>query len=399
MKPLTETQVDRQTRILSYGLIVMTLTHTMTHSFQNIHTALFPVLRDEFMLTNQQIGIIAAIPNLCQALLTIPAGLLSDKIGSKKMLLLAMAVACAGAIMASYTNSPTMLIVAVSLLYINTTVYHPASYSFVSRSFKPRERSKALGIQGAGGTLGMAIGPISLAVLIYFGFQWRQVYLFWFFPLLLGIAMILRIKDEPTEDVVLTDAEKTDQGQSSSLLSASLIFFMVFSGVRMIAAGMTNSFLNVYLVETQGWNFEFASLILGGSYIMGIIAAPAGGFLAARFGDKKWTLMVLAASYACYIAAFLVGGVLPFTLLFLGHGFFNFLGMASNSSIMAKLSPGKQRGLGFALYFLPGSVMGAVAPIMAAFIADGFGMYTIFMASFAAYVVAILVLKFGVKVE
>ena len=388
-----------QARILSFGLVVMTLTHTMTHSFQNIHTALFPVLREEFMLTNQQMGVIASIPSLCQALLTIPAGLLSDKVGSKKMLLLAMGVACVGALMASVTNSPTMLIVAVSLLYINTTVYHPASYSFVSRSFKPRERTKALGVQGAGGTLGMAIGPISLAVLIYLGFQWRQVYLFWFFPLLLGIAMILRIREEPTEDVVLSDSERTEQEPASSLLSASLVFFMVFSGARMIASGMTNSFLNVYLVETQGWEFGYASLILGGSFVMGIVAAPIGGFLAARYGDKRWTLSVLAASYACYILAFLVGGVLPFTLLYLGHGFFNFLGMASNSSIMARLSPGRQRGLGFALYFLPGSIMGAVAPMIAAFIADNLGMYTIFMVSFASYLVAVLVLMFGVKVD
>lgn len=396
---MDEAQVEGKTRIMSYGLVVMTLTHTMTHSFQNIHTALFPVLRDEFMLTNQQIGIIASIPNLCQALLSIPTGLLSDRIGSRKMLLLAMGVACVGALTASMANSPLMLIIAVSLLYINTTVYHPASYSFVSRSFKPRDRSKALGVQGAGGTLGMAIGPISLAVLVYLGFQWRQVYLFWFFPLLLGIAMILRIREEPTDDLVLSDFEKTEQEPARSLLSASLVFFMVYSGAKMIGSGMTNSFLNVYLVETQGWAFEYASLILGGSYIMGIIAAPVGGFLAARYGDKRWALSVLAASYGCYILAFLVGGVLPFTILYLGHGFFNFLSMAANSSMMAKLSPGRQRGLGFALYFLPGSVMGAVAPMMAAAIADNLGMYPIFIASFAAYVTAVLVLTLGVKVD
>ncbi len=396
---MDEAQVEGKTRIMSYGLMVMTLTHTMTHSFQNIHTALFPVLRDEFMLTNQQIGIIASIPNLCQALLSIPTGLLSDRIGSRKMLLLAMGVACVGALTASMANSPTMLIIAVSLLYINTTVYHPASYSFVSRSFKPRDRSKALGVQGAGGTLGMAIGPISLAVLVYLGFQWRQVYLFWFFPLLLGIAMILRIREEPTDDLVLSESEKTEQEPARRLLTASLVFFMVYSGAKMVGSGMTNSFLNVYLVESQGWAFEYASLILGGSYVMGIVAAPVGGYLAARYGDKRWTLSVLAASYGCYILAFLVGGVLPFTILYMGHGFFNFLSMAANSSMMAKLSPGRQRGLGFALYFLPGSVMGAVAPMMAAVIADNLGMYPIFIASFAAYVVAVLVLMLGVRVD
>jgi MFS family permease len=73
--------------------------------------------------------------------------------------------------------------------------------------------------------------------------------------------------------------------------------------------------------------------------------------------------------------------------------------MAANSAIMAKLSPSKQRGLGFALYFLPGSVMGAIAPMIAAYIADIFGIFPVFITSMGVFSLAWFLLVFGVKVD
>jgi len=84
---------QKSASILSYGLLAMTVTHTLTHVFQQIHLALFPTIRNEFNLSLQQLGIIAAIPPLCQALLSIPTGLLSDRFGSKKMILVSLFVA------------------------------------------------------------------------------------------------------------------------------------------------------------------------------------------------------------------------------------------------------------------------------------------------------------------
>jgi len=55
--------------------------------------------------------------------------------------------------------------------------------------------------------------------------------------------------------------------------------------------------------------------------------------------------------------------------------------------------------LGYALYFLPGSVMGAIAPMIAASIADTFGVYSVFMACIGVYFLAVAVLQFGVKVD
>jgi len=130
---------------------------------------------------------------------------------------------------------------------------------------------------------------------------------------------------------------------------------------------------------------------------MGLIAAPLGGFLAARYGEKKWLQVVLSLSYISLAVALFVPNTSLFIVLYLLNGFFNFLGMAANSSIMASLSPSRQRGLGYALFFLPGSIMGAVAPIVAAFIAEVYGLTSIFYASIVIFFIGLAVLRFGVK--
>ena len=398
---MTDThQQLRYKEILSYGLIVMALTHTLTHAFQHMHSTLYPILRDEFMLSNQQIGLISSIPSLSSALLSIPTGLLSDRIGSKKMILLSSLVAITGAVIAGVAQNPMMLILAVSMLYVNTTIYHPASYSFTTFLFKPQDRSKALGLHGAGGTLGMAVGPISVSIIVgLLGLGWRYVYLAWVIPLLISLIAVYSIKVVPSAD----DEDKTSMENgikgAQKLWTASLILFLVYSGLKMAASNMTITFLSLWLVDDIGFTVSTTSLIIGASSAMGIIAAPVGGALAARYGEKRWTYSTFIISIASFALAFLLRVKWIFPIFYLGYGFFNLLSMAANSAIMAKLSPSRQRGLGFALYFLPGSIMGAIGPIVAAFIADSFGIFTVFLASMVVFASSWTLFTFGVKVD
>ena len=132
---------------------------------------------------------------------------------------------------------------------------------------------------------------------------------------------------------------------------------------------------------------------------MGIVAAPIGGIFAAQYGEKRWTMATTIAAYVSFALAFIVPSNTLFTIFYLGYGFFNLFSMAANSAITAKLSPSKQRGLGFALYFLPGSIMGALAPMVAAFVADIWGIYNVFLTSVGVFALAWLVFTFGVKVD
>jgi MFS family permease len=386
--------------LLSYGLFMMTLTHLLTHVFTRVHTALFPILQVEFDLSLQQLGLIAAIPPLASTLLAIPTGLLSDKLGSRWLILVALGISAAGALLASQATSAAMLIIAISLVYVNTTVYHPAAYSFVTRMFRPHDRLRALGIHGAGGTLGVAIGPLSISLIIgILALGWRQVYLFWFFPFVLGILAMLPIRSEPVEDESLPTGAHPEGKEISKLLSTSLVMFLVFIAIRTLANGMSSAFMALYLVEDRGMTTSQASLWIGLSILVGVAAAPLGGFLAVRFGEKRWLLVVLALAFCCFGLAIAISSNIAFVAFYLAYGFLTFLGMAANSAIMARLSPGKQRGLAYALFFLPGSLTGVAAPLIAASIADTWSLATVFAVATVTFFSSLLVLQFGVKVE
>jgi MFS family permease len=386
---------------LGYGLIVMTVTHVLTHVFGGIHTAIFSILRAEFTLTLQQLGVIAAIPPLCQALLAVPTGLLSDRVGAKRMVILSFVVAVVGAVLASQATTPLVFIVAVSLVYVNTTIYHPASYSYTTKLYPGRDRPKAMGLHGAGGTLGHALGPLSVSVLIgVLAFAWRQVYFVLAIPMLLGIALVLFIRDETAADFPAAPpvARDCQPPGAATLLTASLVAFLVFSGLRMMASSMISTFLVLYLQDVRQLSLGLASLVSSGRMLLGFLAAPLGGIMAARYGEKRWLLGVLALSYLLLGLSLASPGVTGFVFLYVASGFCNTLVMAARSSIMAKLSPRRRRGLGYALYFLPGSVMGAVAPVLAGYLGASFGFDAIFYVSLGISVLALALLKLGVHV-
>lgn len=391
--------MEKTVSILSYSLFVMFIIHTLTHVAGSIRTTIFPVLKEEFSLSNQQIGLIAAIPPLCTALITIPAGFLSDRYGAKKLIALSIGIAAVGALSAGISRNPLMFVIATTLLTLNSTFFHPPANSYITKNAIPKNLPKVLGILDAGGIFGFALGPLSITILmVMFALGWRQLYLFWIPPILLGLLALHFIKSEPTEDDAIK-AKEDEPVRVTKLLSTNMIFFLLSSGIRRFGGDMTMVFLSIYLVESQGWRLALIGLMLGASRLMGLVAAPLGGVMASRFSEKKWAVITLLVSYTCFLLAFLVKAIIPFISLYLSYRFFGILSMPANASITAKLSPREQKGVGFALSFLPGSIVQAVAPIVAALIADSYGLFPIFMTSMVILFIGLGVLQFGVKID
>jgi MFS family permease len=396
--------LSQRTRALSfvnYGLIVMTVTHVLTHVFGGIHTAIFSLLREEFSLSLQQLGIIAAIPPLCQALFTIPTGVLSDRYGSKRMLLTSFTVAIVGALMASRASSPLVFILAISLVYVNNAIYHPASYSYTANAFESKSRPKALGLHGAGGTLGHATGPLAVSVLIgVLSLGWRQVYLILTAPILLGVLMVLLLKEEPVApDAVSEEPRGGDAGGVRSLLTRSMVMFLAFRTLTSMGTSMISSFFILYLQDIRGLTLALASFIFSSRQLSGLIAAPVGGFMASRFGEKRWLVYTSAVGYAAFGLSLFSNNNALFIFLFLLYGFCNTLSMASRTSILAKLTPVRSRGLGYSIFFLPTSLVGAAAPAMAGWIATIYGFEMAFYIAIAAFALAWIIMKFMVEVD
>jgi MFS family permease len=378
----------------------MVLIHVLVHAAGNMRSTLYPTLKEEFSLTNQQIGLIAAIPALCQVIFSIPAGLFSDRFGAKKLIALSILMAAVGAFLGSISVDPWMYIVATTLLTLNSTIYHPAAQSYTTSNTRPRDRARALGIWNGGGTFGMSLGPLSISILMgVLAFQWRQVYQLWVLPILVGLVALFFLKDSTEVTRRESSDEGGEPGAATTLLSKSMIMFLASSGVRRFGGSLTAGFLTIWLVENQGWTLANLGVMFGISSLLGIVASPLGGELASRFGEKRWAVVALFVSYTCFVLAVTLKGFWPFMFFYLAQRFFGILGMPAGIAITTKLSPPRQRGMCFALSTLPGSLVGSVAPIVAAFIADSYGLYLIFIVAAVIYYVGLGVFQFGVKID
>ena len=97
--------------------------------------------------------------------------------------------------------------------------------------------------------------------------------------------------------------------------------------------------------------------------------------LASRVGEMKWLKFSLFAGIVCLGISFNYPNNVIFMTLYLVYELFNTLGMAGRNTLMTRITLSNQRGLGYALFFLPGSIVGAFAPFMAGRLAErvGFG--------------------------
>ena len=387
-------------RLMSGSLILMVLTHMLVHAAGNMRNTLFPVLKEEFALTNQQVGLIVAIPSLVQLLLSVPSGMVSDKFGPKKLIAASILIAAIGALLGSVSTTPWMFIIASTLLTFNSTLYHPPAQSYVSDITSPQDRSRALGIWHSGGTTGVSLGPLSISILMgILAFNWRQIYGFWIIPILLGLVALYFVKP-PSEMVEMEEREKWEEEDTVDTLFNTNMMYLLLSGtVRRFGGGLTTGFLSIWLVEAQGWTIGQIGIMLGISSLIGIVASPLGGELASRFGEKRWFSGTLLGSYIFFALAFFAKGFWPFSILYITSRFFGILGMPAGMTLTARFSPRKQRGVGFALSSIPMNVVMPVAALVAAYIADTYGLYYIFMITTVIYFIGLAIFQLGVRIE
>jgi len=162
---------------------------------------------------------------------------------------------------------------------------------------------------------------------------------------------------------------------------------------------MVSAFLSIYLTEIRNWSVSEIGIMFGASSLLGLAASPIGGIIASRVGEKRWAVLTFVLGYSCFFAAFFTKGVYPFMALYLAYRFSAILSMPAMATITAKLSPPEQMGMGYALSFMPSSITGVIAPIVAAWFADIYGLFSIFMVATAVMYLSILILQIGVRIK
>lgn len=275
-------------------------------------------------LTAAQKGLMVATPVLAGALLRIVMGILVDHLKPKMAGLIGQVIVIAGlawAWLAGIHSYREILILGVMLGFAGAAF--AVALPLASRWYPPQHQGTALGIAGAGnsGTVLAALLAPGLAV----AYGWGNVFGLALIPLSLALLVYLIFaKDAPDCPQPKSLTQYMNVLKDRDAWWFMFFYFCTFGGFVGLASSLTIYFNDQYGMSPVHAGYYTAACVLAGSLVR-----PLGGMLADRIGGIRTLLVVYAlAGLFLIIVSFgadsagvaLVGFMLAMATLGFGNG-------------------------------------------------------------------------------
>ncbi|MGW4905584.1 DHA2 family efflux MFS transporter permease subunit [Streptomyces sp. NPDC004270] len=176
-----------------------------------------PTMAGELGATTSQQQWMADAYVVVFASLMLPAGLLGDRFGRRRMLVTGLVVFLAGSLVGSLADDVNWVIAARTVMGVGAALVMPLAMSVLPSLFGPKERTRAVGIVSAASALGLPLGPIIGGFLLNH-FWWGSVFLINVPMAAIGIAACVFLLPEtsdpasPRVDVLSTALTVTGLG-------------------------------------------------------------------------------------------------------------------------------------------------------------------------------------------
>ena len=392
--------------------------HGLVHTYELAIPILMTVWLAEFSTTAAALGLVVTVGYGLFGVGSLPGGALVDRFGSRRLILVCVAGMAGSFLLASAAPSLGVLAVAIAAWGIAASVYHPAGLALLSKSVE--RPGTALGYHGIGGNVGIAVGPLVVAVLLLW-FDWRLVAAVLAVPAFAVVAYGLLVREEidtGTGRGVEADGGSRDWGVASVVADTRVLMTIGFVLVLVVVTlnGLYYraflTFLPELLDDALPWlsdvqlfapdspqadQFDPASYLYAMILMVGVFGQYVGGRLADRFRPER-ALAAVVAGLSLLAAAFIpASATLPTFLavsMLLGVALFTIQPLSQ--ATVASYSAPEMRGLSYGFSYLSIFGIGALgAGVAGAVLTHGspaalFGLLAVLAAISATVCVTIL---------
>ena len=275
---------------------------------------LMPFIQPELGLSNTQVGVLVSALSLTWAIAAFGVGVISDRFGSRKQLLvistLAFSVCSFGSGLAV---SFVTLLAARLLMGVAEGGIMPISQSLIATEVDARHRGLAMGVaQGFGSSLlGSFVAPVVL-VAFATAFGWRHAFFLAGAPGLIVALMMAFMIRPPVNAVSATSAPGAPVAHTGSLRSVLAdrnIILCALLGVLLVSYLVVCwSFMPLYLTRIRKYDNDTMSWLMGTLGISATIASSAIPALSDRIGRRPVTIAMPLIAVILPLAALYYGG-------------------------------------------------------------------------------------------
>lgn len=221
------------------------------------------------------------------AALMLPAGLLGDRFGRRRMLVVGLCVFLAGSLAGALTDAPELVVAARSVMGLGAALVIPLGLSVLPSMFGAEERGKAVAAVTASMAAGMPLGPL-VGGLLLDHYWWGSIFLINIPMAAVGIAACLFLLPESR------DPSSPRVDALSTAFSALGLGALVFGIIEGPARGWTSSWVL--------GSFALSALLLAGLVARERRAARPMLDLA-LLGRRGFLFNVLAATLGTFVFA------------------------------------------------------------------------------------------------
>ncbi|MCH2203352.1 MAG: MFS transporter [Fuerstiella sp.] len=272
-------------------VLLVSLAHALVHVFELSLPSVEQLIGSDFGVSRDTTGLLGTCWRLPFGLLAFGAGWLSDRYGSKRLLIVYLTGCGMTALAASYSPTLTTLFVSMLAMGCFASIYHPAGLSFISKQTTPETRGAALGWHGIFGSAGIASAPFVAGVVFSnTELTWRGYYLVLIAPaLLLAVLLAVLLKNDAPSSVRANDLgdtppnedlkEKSDWNRYALLVTTGVFSGFIYSAfMHFLPRYLDSADVLPSNVEKESARNLLTALVLScgivGQWLAGRLSAP-----------------------------------------------------------------------------------------------------------------------------
>jgi len=373
--------------------------HFITHGYMTLLPAVLVVITGEFSLSFTELGSIALVGYFLYGLGAFPAGYLSDKFGSKRMLTVGVSGMAVSSILVGLSPGIATFTITYAMLGIFASIHHPAGLSLIARRVENR-KGKALGIHGVMGNVGLFLTPLMASHGVkYFG-TWRAAYIIFGiigigFAFLLHLAKIDQEKDlewrrlfssiTKRRGAPATEPAKPDVSPALTIIPVSLLLLYVGSILSgFIFRGSLTFFPTLLQREVNFINLHDEPVYMAGTITtavlsLGLIGAWFGGYINDKIKKPEFVpfiVFVIVTPVLYYISTLTDSKLLLASCLF---SLVYYAWQPAQNYLISKYTRKASHGMGFGINFFLIFGIGSIATATGGYVTDEYSVDRFYM--------------------
>ncbi len=356
--------------------------HGMVHLLEGVIPPLIPLLMLQFGTNYFRIGLVATVFTYLFGLGALPSGVAVDYIGARRLLSIFFVSAGLLSVLVIFVDSYPGYLVIMALVGIAASLYHPAGLTFISQ--EACERGRAFGIHGIGGSLGIALAPV-LAAFLGSQFGWRTPHVvFGVFSIMLGIWSLNHGTVSSSSRHASRKPKEKHKPRSRETVLMLGLMYASFAVLGLAYRGMT-TFLPAYMAQEVRLGGALVNpVIVGGTVatialVSGMLGQYAGGLIADRVRPEVYYAGATAVAGVLALAMSFFSGLL-LVVVAIAQAFCAFAAQPVQNLLVSKYLSRNKQGLAFGFKYLMIFGIGSLSATLSGFLADRFGLASVFAA-------------------